>query len=335
MVKGPGVVTGRSGTIGKVHFVEEDYWPHNTSLWVRSFCGNDPKFIYYLYKHVDLARMLSGSGVPTLNRNDVHQHLVACPSLTEQRAIAEALSDIDALLSSLEALIAKKRAVKQAAMQQLITGKTRLPGFTGGWNVKSLGDLGHWRGGSTPLMSNRTYWLRGTVPWLSSSDVRQGQIKNVSGYITEQAISETSVPLIPSNSVIVVVRSGILRRFLPVAHCSRTVAINQDLLALHPGPHYDPRFLVHALITLDYRILRECLKAGTTVESIDTGWFRDFRIPTPSIDEQRAIATALTDMDAEIVALERRWDKTRAVKQGMMQQLLTGRVRLVGDSGNE
>ena len=79
MVKSPGVVTGRSGTIGKVHFIEKDYWPHNTSLWVTSFCGNDPKFIYYLYTHINLARLLSGSGVPTLNRNDVHQHTVALP----------------------------------------------------------------------------------------------------------------------------------------------------------------------------------------------------------------------------------------------------------------
>ena len=111
MVKSPGVVTGRSGTIGKVHFVEEDYWPHNTSLWVTSFCGNDPKFIYYLYTHIDLSRLHSGSGVPTLNRNDVHQHMVACPPPDEQRDIAEALSDVDGLLRALETLIAKKRAI--------------------------------------------------------------------------------------------------------------------------------------------------------------------------------------------------------------------------------
>ena len=80
MAKAPGVVTGRSGTIGKVHFVPEDYWPHNTALWVVSYRGNHPKFVYYLYSHLDLARFLSGSGVPTLNRNDVHQHLTPPPA---------------------------------------------------------------------------------------------------------------------------------------------------------------------------------------------------------------------------------------------------------------
>ena len=278
--------------------------------------------------HVDAVK--THTAIPHISPEDIRSFLIAVPTNTnEQRAIAEALSDVDGLLAALEALVAKKRAIKQAAMQKLLTSKTRLPGFSGVWDVKPLGDLGHWRGGLTPRMSNRSYWLGGTVPWLSSSDVRQGRIKNVSAHITKQAIAETSVPLIPPNSVIVVIRSGILRRFLPVARCSRRVAINQDLRALHPGMHHDPGFLVHALIGLEHRLLLECLKARTTVESIDSAWFRGFKIPMPSIDEQEAIAAVLSDMDSEIAALERRRDKTRAIKQGMMQQLLTGRVRLV------
>ena len=126
MATGPGVVTGRSGTIGKVHFIEKDYWPHNTSLWVTSFCGNDPKFVYYFYTHLDLTRFLSGSGVPTLNRNDVHQHLASCPSLPEQRAIATILSDMDAEIAALERRRDKTRAIKQGMMQQLLTGRVRL-----------------------------------------------------------------------------------------------------------------------------------------------------------------------------------------------------------------
>ncbi len=126
MVNGPGVVTGRSGTIGKVHFIEKDYWPHNTALWVTSFCGNDPKFIYFFYTHVGLMRFLSGSGVPTLNRNDVHQHLAPCPPLPEQRAIATVLSDMDTEIAVLERRRDKTHAVKQGMMQQLLTGRVRL-----------------------------------------------------------------------------------------------------------------------------------------------------------------------------------------------------------------
>jgi type I restriction enzyme S subunit len=128
MVKGPGVVTGRSGTIGNVHFVEEDFWPHNTSLWVTSFKGNVPKFVFYLLATIGLERFSTGSGVPTLNRNDVHSHRVRNPRSTEEQvAIAAVLSDMDAEIAALEQRLAKTRALKQGMMQELLTGRTRLP----------------------------------------------------------------------------------------------------------------------------------------------------------------------------------------------------------------
>lgn len=126
MVRGPGVVTGRSGTIGNVHFVEQDYWPHNTSLWVTDFHGNHPQFIYYLYGFIDFARFLSGSGVPTLNRNDVHMYQVVCPDPEEQVAIATVISDMDDEITALERRRDKTQQIKQGMMQQLLTGRVRL-----------------------------------------------------------------------------------------------------------------------------------------------------------------------------------------------------------------
>ena len=100
MVKGPGVITGRSGTIGELQYVNEDYWPHNTSLWVTSFNGNEPKFIYWLYRSIGLEHFGSGSGVPTLNRNDVHNQVVGIPSNTkEQLQIASSLDALDNLIT--------------------------------------------------------------------------------------------------------------------------------------------------------------------------------------------------------------------------------------------
>jgi len=127
MVKGPGVVTGRSGTIGNVHYVEDDYWPHNTSLWVTSFKGNSPKFIFYLLTYIGLDKFGTGSGVPTLNRNDVHAHRTFIPTTeAEQTAIATILSDMDTEIASLEQKRDKTRLLKQGMMQELLTGKTRL-----------------------------------------------------------------------------------------------------------------------------------------------------------------------------------------------------------------
>jgi type I restriction enzyme, S subunit len=127
MAKGPGVITGRSGTIGKVHYVEKNYWPHNTALWVTSFARSDAKFVYYFLTHIGLQRFSSGSGVPTLNRNDAHGFQIRLPSdLDEQRAIATALTDMDNEIDLLRARLVKARAVKQGMMQQLLPGRTRL-----------------------------------------------------------------------------------------------------------------------------------------------------------------------------------------------------------------
>lgn len=126
MVNGPGVVTGRSGTIGNVHYVSENYWPHNTALWVTDFIDSHPKYVYYLYLYLKLERFGTGSGVPTLNRNDVHDLEVAIPQLEEQRAIATVLSDMDEAIAALENRRTKTQAIKQGMMQELLTGRTRL-----------------------------------------------------------------------------------------------------------------------------------------------------------------------------------------------------------------
>ena len=124
---GPGVVTGRSGTLGAIHYVEKEFWAHNTTLWVTDFKGNDPKYIYYLYLFVGFERFGSGSGVPTLNRNDAHEYSLTIPTIfEEQGAIAAVLSDMDAEITALEAHREKTVALKQGMMQDLLTGKVRL-----------------------------------------------------------------------------------------------------------------------------------------------------------------------------------------------------------------
>jgi type I restriction enzyme S subunit len=110
-----------------VIFVEQDFWPHNTSLWVTSFKGNDPKFIFFLYTVIGFDQFATGSGVPTLNRNDVHAFKVNIPTIkAEQTAIAATLSDMDAEIVALEAKISKARHLKQGMMQELLTGRIRL-----------------------------------------------------------------------------------------------------------------------------------------------------------------------------------------------------------------
>lgn len=138
-VLGPGVVTGRSGTIGKVSYVQQNFWPHNTSLWVTTFKGNDPKFVFFLFTRIGLERFATGSGVPTLNRNDVHAFKVSIPtSIEEQVVIATILSDMDAEIAALETKLTKTRSIKQGMMHNLLTGRIRLIDQTMPANLSSL-----------------------------------------------------------------------------------------------------------------------------------------------------------------------------------------------------
>ncbi len=127
MVKAPDIVTGRSGTLGVVHFIESDFWPHNTTLWVTNFFNNDPKFIFYLFNKVGFSMFGTGSGVPTLNRNDAHDFKVGIPiENVKQTQIAKTLTDMDTEITALETKLSKYQKIKQGMMQNLLTGRIRL-----------------------------------------------------------------------------------------------------------------------------------------------------------------------------------------------------------------
>ncbi len=202
------------------------------------------------------------------------------------------------------------------------------------WEICELQDLGQWKGGATPSMRNPAYWTDGSIPWASSGDIKVVLLEKTHSSITETAVKQTSTSLLPKNCIIVVTRSGILRKYLPVAKNTVSLAINQDLKALLPNKDVEADFVLHQLIANGPEILATCQKSGTTVESIEYAWLKSFFIPKPSSkDEQRAIAAALSDVDALIFALDKLIAKKRAVKTAAMQQLLTGKQRLPGFSG--
>lgn len=182
-------------------------------------------------------------------------------------------------------------------------------------------------------MSNPQFWLNGEVPWASSGEVKSTLLSDTTLKITEAAVKQSSTTLLPTNSVMMVTRSGILRKYLPVAKNTRPIAINQDIKAVIPGAKVDADFLLHALVDSGPRILASCLKAGTTVESVEYPWLKAFKIPLPLVPEQRAIASALSDVDALVAKIDQFIAKKRDLKQAAMQQLLTGQTRLPGFSG--
>lgn len=234
---------------------------------------------------------------------------------------------MDALLDGLDGLIAKKRAIKQAAMQQLLTGQTRLPGFSGEWKVRRLGDLADIRSGGTPSTGDAAAW-DGMIPWCTPTDITalEGRkyLTTTNRAITEHGLSTSSAELIPACSIVMTSRATI-------GECAiNTVPVttNQGFKNLVPHDSVNVEFLYYLLSTQTQGLIG--LSAGSTFLEIGKTQLRQYEVKLPAKKgEQTAIATVLSDMDAEITALETRRAKTRALKQAMMQELLTGRTRLV------
>jgi type I restriction enzyme S subunit len=274
-----------------------------------------------------LAQNASGSTAQGIQRKKFETLRVACPPISEQRAIAAALSDVDALLAGLDRLIAKKRDLKQAAMQQLLTGQTRLPGFQGEWVVKLLPDLADIRSGGTPSTNDAAAW-DGDIAWCTPTDITSlagdKYLAKTARLITAHGLKQSSAEVIPAGSVVMTSRATI-------GECAiNTIPMttNQGFKNFVPFESVDAEFLYYLLTTQKAGFISLC--GGSTFLEIGKAQLRSYGVRVPSGKaEQTAIAAVLSDMDAELTALEARRDKTRALKQAMMQELLTGKTRLV------
>ncbi len=274
-----------------------------------------------------LSNLMVGSTFKRANVEQIRNFAVPMPGPPEQRAIAAALSDVDALLGALDRLIAKKRDLKQAAMQQLLTGQTRLPGFHGNWEVTTLGEVATFLSGGTPSRSNDENW-NGEIPWISASSLRCFEVYRSDSNVTEEAVAAGS-KIASIGSSLLLVRGSALHKEILCGLVTKRVCFNQDVKALVPHPLIFPRFLTWLIRGRDNDFLKLVSSAGNTAGVLDTKLLKAFEFLRPELPEQKMIAEVLTEMDAELAVLEQRQAKTRALKQGMMQELLTGRIRLV------
>jgi len=255
------------------------------------------------------------TAVPIINKTEFGElSFPLPPTKAEQTAIATALNDADALITQLEKLIAKKRDIKQGAMQELLKPKE-------GWEVKKLGEVGEIVTGSTPPTQIKEYW-NGTIPWITPTDIHNK--KDI--FHSEREITNKGLQVIrkiPPNSLLVTCIASIGKN----AILRNDGACNQQINAIVQNGYYDIDFLYY-LIEFSKNILIG--SAGITATLIlSKKEFSELEFYLPSLEEQTRIAQILSDMDAEIEALEKKLDKYKMIKQGMMQNLLTGRIRLV------
>ncbi len=247
--------------------------------------------------------------------------------IDEQSAIAETLSDIDRLISSLQKLIEKKKAIKQGAMEELLTGKKRLPGFCSEWSRFRLGNMTEIYSGGTPNTAIPEYW-GGSIPWMSSGELNNKKIYDVAGRITQKGMQNSSAHLIPKFCVLIGL-AGQGKTRGTAAYNYISLCTNQSIAAIYPNnKKFDSRFLYYIIDSM-YESLRELSSGDGGRGGLTKGLISNLEIYMPCVIEQREIAQVLSDMDSEIEQLEKKLAKYQQIKQGMMQELLTGRIRLV------
>jgi type I restriction enzyme S subunit len=307
-------------------------------------------WFYWFFANRDLTPFLTrqGAGRYKLTKASLLHIPCALPSKPEQRAISAALSDVDALIVKLEQLIAKKRDLKQAAVQQLLTGQIRLPGFqvNPGYKQTEVGVIPEdWSTASldscldllTDFEANGSFEsVAANVQVVDSENfawyVRATDLENGSKpegirYVTERSYKFLKKTALYGGEVLITKRGEIGKVYLFEKKTAfATLAPNLYLLKLNATVL--PKYVFDYFRYGNGNQTLKNINASTTLGALYKNDVKAIIVPLPSIPEQTAIATVLSDMDTEIAALEARREKTRALKQGMMQELLTGRIRL-------
>ena len=317
------IVFGRKGAVDRSALVrahQDGWFLGSDGIRLRVFEPGYPGYIAYHFQgntvQAWLLNQSTGTTMATLNQSILNRVSIPLPPPKEQRAIAAALSDVDALIAALDRLIAKKRAVKTAAMQQLLTGRQRLPGFSETWETKTLGDIATINMGQSP--SSKFYNRSGDGLPLIQGNADLVDRKSIARVWTTHAPKQCS-----AGHLLLTVRAPV--GYVGVA--TKKACLGRGVCAVDSNT-VNLLYLFHTLVFAEPRW--QAVEQGSTFTSANSRQISKFEVDVPpSNKEQRAIAAVLSDMDAEIDALEVRRDKTKQIKQGMMQELLTGRTRLV------
>ena len=327
MASAPGLVTGRSGTIGKLHFIEEgDYWPHNTSLWVTSFESNYPKFIYYLYTSIGVGRFTSGSGVPTLNRNDVHAFKTLIPqSIAEQQKIADCLTSLDDRIRLETERLNALKDHKKGLMQQMFPaeGETvprlRFAEFreAGEWSKTEIGQIADVYRGKGIAKSDIAHGGKQLC-------IRYGELYTIYGEVIHDVLSATNVPtqelfLSKANDVIIPA-SGETKEDIATASCVMRdgIALGGDLNVIR-SPLNGVFLSYYMNGALSNNIAR--VAQGDSVVHLYPSQLKLLEISFPLRHEQQKIADCLSSLDDRIRLETKRLNALKDHKKGLMQQL--------------
>lgn len=320
------ILLSAAGTIGRtVRFDGEDsYFQDSNIVWI----DNDESKVLndYLYQYYNVIEWKTENGgiVTRLYNENLKATYFAFPaSQDEQKRIADAISDVDELIAALNQQIDKKRQIKEGAMQQLLTGKTRLPGFNKQWEEIKLGDICEMASGGTPSSKVSAYY-GGNINFLSIGDMTASKkyIYSTEKTITESGLLNSSARVYPPNTLMYAMYASLGK----CAISKIETAVSQAILGFTLSQKINIDFLYYHFCFIEDKV-KNMGQTGTQ-SNLSKGLVQEFSLKLPEVEEQVAIAEVLSNMDEEIRQLEAERDKYMLVKQGMMQELLTGKTRL-------
>jgi type I restriction enzyme S subunit len=315
----PGVVIGRKGKLGQVYFVDVPFWPHDTTLWVKDFRGNSPEFVAIFLDHMQLDRLDAATSVPTLNRNNVHALQVTFPPLSEQHKIAEILGTWDAAIARVEQLIAALQLRKKGMMQRLLTGQVRFPEFAGE----------EWRELPVSAFAVRSstkfdpHKQKDDFPCIELEHISQesGQILDTVSAKGQQSIKNQ----FHAGQVLFGKLRPYLRKYAQPPFdgvCSSEIWVLSGKLDICTND-----YLFYLVQTTDF-IAAANATSGTKMPRADWEHLSQAYFMLPPLTEQNKIVQLMRTCDDEIVLQQQKLAALRQQKKGLMQQLLTGHVRV-------
>ena len=331
---GPGVVTGRSGTIGKPTFIAGPYWPLNTVLWVSDFHGNDPRFVFYFFQHFDFVAYATGTSVPTLNRNFVHGVPVNVPPKLEQEKIAAVLWKVERAIEVEEKLAAAARELRRSAMRQLFTRglrgepqkETEIGSLPASWEVEPIRANAKLVAGGTPSRTVKEYWEGGTIPWVKTGEVDYCVITHTAEKITPAGRENSAAKLIPKGTVLIAMYGqGVTRGKVAILGIEATT--NQACAGIIPtNGKVLPLYLYHFL-SFSYDRLRS-LSHGAQQQNLTGELVGSVQVAVPAKDEQAQIVEILEAIDRKISLHMRKWTRLQELFKTLLHQLMTGQIRV-------
>ncbi|MFH0996398.1 MAG: restriction endonuclease subunit S [Pseudomonadota bacterium] len=328
---GPGVLVGRKGTVGAVHYSEKPYWPIDTVYYVKTIHNDQLRYLYYLLDYLPLKSLNAATGVPGLSRRDVYALRGAFPPTAEQAPITQVLDAVNTAIWLTQEIINRVGDLRRALMQELLPPWIGFKHFDanrtleGVESIELASDVCDVCNGSTPSRTEGRYWRNGTIAWLPTGMVHQRTITHANQFVTELALKECSINLLPSGTVLIgMIGQGRTRGM--AAYLDMKACINQNFGAFVPRQKVLGKWLFH-FFDFHYNRLRE-IGGGTNQGALNCYMLKRLRLPLPPIDRQEDVSAILD----EVERLERSYrlslQHREQLKKSLMHDLLTGTVRV-------